>query len=305
MKVEHANERLFQKLVGKKLRRVLDEVGFPEVPPTVFDGDDVFIFQQQMDKLPTSHQEATTQLVRSLHRGKVTMIHTLVDGKTRLTVHFTHLDFYCAVQLIHCREHWETSGTPTVMKMPRSRALPLAFIVTSAVIGLGGFWLGASGLFQSETEALSEEAMIQQMEAQGYAVMTPEEQDDLIAIAEKNGYEKAQQQLAQREAQVEKENKENKRDGSEQKSKKDEESKKEKKDNEDNIEDKKFHFTMKEGMTTVDLLEALEENGLVDDAFAFGQKLEKSGIATKIRPGKYTFSTDMSEKEIMKQLERD
>ncbi|WP_054948645.1 MltG/YceG/YrrL family protein [Numidum massiliense] len=114
MKIEHLNERLFNKLTGKRIRKVLKELGFPEVPVTALSEEDILIFQQHIDKLPTSPQEASAQLIRSIHRGKVTEIRTLKDGRTLLNVSFKHIGYECVIQLVHMREHWETVGTPSI-----------------------------------------------------------------------------------------------------------------------------------------------------------------------------------------------
>lgn len=290
MKVDHANDMLFKQLLGKNLRQVLKELGFPEVPPTVFDTEDILIFQQHMDKLPTSHQAATSQLVRSLHKGRVTAIHTLEDGKTRVAVDFEHLGHRCTIQLLHWREHWETTGTPSVLKSQKQLAVPIT-VTGLFVVAVGGLLLWNTGLFGNGLAAMSPEKAVQYVEEQGYIVLTPEEKNELVAVAEENGYEKAQQKLAKQEEQSDKQEEQAEQDD------------REPEDDQGEQEQKELTFTMKEGMTSKDLTSWLKQNELIDDELAFGKKLEDAGLATKVRPGKYTFSTDMSEEKIMQELQ--
>lgn len=294
MRVNYANDPLFKQLLGKKLRGVLKELGFPEVTPTVFDTEDILIFQQHMDKLSTSHQTASSQLVRSLHKGNVVAIHTLEDGKTRLTVDFVHLGYRCTVQLMHWREHWETTGTPSVLRTQKRLALPLTIAGSVVVIVMGGLGLWFGGVFGNSHGAMSTDEAIKYVEEQGYLVMTPEQKNKIVAIAEQDGYEKAQQKLAKQEEQTREQAQEKDKDSGDEKKQADEKSKQ---------EAKKVTFTMKEGMTSADLIQTLKESGLIDNKRAFGKKLEDSGIATKVRPGTYTFRTDMDEDEIMQVLQ--
>lgn len=293
MNAVHANDRLFQQLIGKKLRKVLKELGFPEVSPDVFDSETILIFQQHMAKMPTSHQMAVQQLVRSLHKGRVTAIQTLEDGQTQLTVDFVHLGYLCSVQLVHWHENWDMKGSPTMVKAPKRTAPVLATTAVFAVLLLGSAWIWSSGGFGARSNAMSVKDAIQYIEAEGYIVMTPEEKNEMVTAAEENGYEKARQKLAKQEETDESgEDSHTEGDKGQDSSADDEKEKK-----------KEWTFTMKEGMTSKDVVSALKEYGLIEDELAFAQKLEDAGIATKVRPGKYTFTSDMSEKEIMQALE--
>lgn len=287
MKVDHANDRLFKQLLGKKLRRVTRELGFPDVPPTVFDSEDILIFQQHIPKMSTSHQIATKQLERSLHNGRVTNLQTLTDGRTQLSADFNLSGYRCSIQLQHRREQWKMTGSPYIVKAPRQLAVPLTVTGVSAVLVLGGLWLWSTGGFSSDSNAMSVEDAVQFVEEQGYIVMTPEQKNDIVAVAEENGYEKAQQKLSRQKDSDEQDPKDNDKND----------------DDQDDKKEKVLTFTMKEGMTSQDVISALKENGFIEDELAFAQKLEKSGIATKVTPGTYTFTSEMSEKEILQELE--
>lgn len=294
MTVDHANDRLFKQLLGKKLGRVLKELGFPDVPPTVFNTEDILIFQQHMDKLPTSYQTATAHLSHPLHKGNVVAIHTLEDGKTQITIDFVYGEHRCTVQLLHWREHWETTGIPSVFRTQKKRALPLTVAGISAVIVLGGLGLWYAGLFGNGAAAMSTEEAIQIVEEQGYLVMTPKQKNEIVEVAEQNGYERAQQKLAKQEAQAKEQAQDSDQAASDEEKQVDKQSEQ---------EAQELTFTMKEGMTSEDLTRALKEFGLIDNELAFGKKLQDSGIATKVRPGTYTFTQDMNEDEIIQELQ--
>lgn len=291
MNAVHANDRLFQQLLGKKLRKVLKELGFPEVPPDVFDSETILIFQQHMARMPTSHPMAVQQLLRSLHKGRVTALETLEDGQTQLTVDFVHLGYLCSVRLVHWHENWDMKGSPTMVKTPKRTAPVLATTAVFTVLLLGSAWMWSSGGFGARSNAMSVEDAIQYIEEEGYIVMTPEEKNEMVAVAEENGYEKARQKLAKQE-ETDKSGEDSHTEGD-----------KGQDSSADDGEEKEWTFTMKEGMTSEDVISALKENGLIEDELAFAQKLEDAGIATKVRPGEYTFTSNMSEKEIMEELE--
>ena len=152
-----------------------------------------------MAKMPTSHQMAVQQLVRSLHKGRVTAIQTLEDGQTQLTVDFFHLGYLCSVQLVHWHENWDMKGPPTMVKAPKRTAPVLATTAVFAVLLLGSAWIWSSGGFGARSNAMSVKDAIQYIEAEGYIVMTPEEKNEMVTAAEENGYEKARQKLAKQE----------------------------------------------------------------------------------------------------------
>lgn len=290
--IDQVNDPLFKGLLGKNLGQVLKELGFPGVPSTVFTAEDVTIFRQHMDKLPGDHAAASAHLVRSLHRGTVVAIQSLSGGKTRMTVDFLHLGFRCTVQLVHWHEQWETTGTPSVLHKKRKLALPVMIAGTFFAVAAGGLW--TSSALGDGTGAMSAEDAIQLVEDEGYFVMTADEKSELVAAAEKNGYEQAMQELDQPEKETDAKAKPKKGKKAKDGSKPSKKGKKKRK--------KEIVFTMKEGMTSEDLIQALKEAGLIKDEVAFGTKLEDAGVATKVRPGKYTFSSDMSEKELIRQL---
>lgn len=291
MRVDHTNDRLFKQLLGKKLHQVQKELGFPGIPPTVFRAEDILIFQQHMDKLATSHQTASSQLARALQKGTVLAIHTLEDGQTRVTVDFEQMGHRCTVQLLHNREQWRTTGTPSVYRMQRKRLVPLIIAGFIALLIVAG--MGMASVF-GDTATITLDEAINFVEEHGYVVMTPKQKNELVTAAEENGYAKARKDFDKQKRKSAAEANDNNH-----KKETDHKKKKEKK----KVRKKELVFTMKEGMTSEELIQALKDAGLVDDAIAFGKKLQDSGIATKVRPGKYTFSSDMSVDEMIEQLQ--
>lgn len=175
MKIEQLNERLFNKLTGKRIRKVLKELGFPEVPVTALSEEDILIFQQHIDKLPTSPQEASAQLIRSIHRGKVTEIRTLKDGRTLLNVSFKHIGYECVIQLVHMREHWETVGTPSIKQTQTIAAISGAGATNSDEETAGQDDSSGEEAASSEGESTSEKS------TSGGSTASPE--DEITAAA--------------------------------------------------------------------------------------------------------------------------
>ena len=290
MSVSHANDHLFKKMLGKSMEQVSKELGFPTVPQAVFKAEDIMILQQHIDQLPTSHQAASAQLVRALQKGTVMGIHTLEDGKSQVAGDFTYANYRCTLVLVHWREQWETQGVPSVMPRKKKMTFPLtvAGLLTVFVVAGLALWNGGVIGNGNNLAAMSLEEAKQAVEEEGYFVLTPEQKNDIVAEAEQQGYEKAQQE---REAL------------SEQQTEKEQSSDQTTEDEAETEEIRELTFTMREGMTAQDLTEALKQFGLIDNETAFGDKLQKSGIAQKVRPGTYTFTSDMSESEIMEELE--
>lgn len=280
MTVDHVNDPIFKQLVGKKLRKVIKELGFPGVPSNVFDPEDILIFQQYMEKLPTSHPAAGKQLSRSLHKGNVTAIHSTADGKTCLNVRFNHLGYHCTVQLRHWRENWETAGTAEVRPAKSHVTIPLvATAVVIVLVGVGMIWgLDLVNGTRAASVSTVDEA-IALVEKEDYIVLTPEQKNKMIRQAEEQGYQVASEELEREQAEI----KEGVVSGQKEK--------------------KVLIFPMREGMTSKDLTDALNEHGFIDDSSAFSKRLESSGVATKVHVGNYTFTSDMTEDEIIQALQ--
>lgn len=264
------------------------------------------MFQRAVDKLPADYKEARAQLVRALHRGKVSDLRTLSDGRTQIKAEFYLLGYSCTIRLRHLREHWELLGSPVLEKREhRSKVLPVTAASLLAVVAVFGLWL----IFDNTADSAdSLEKAIETVKENGYVVLTPEQKDQLAAQAEKAGYEKAKAELAKQKTQnvvaTRQASATDQTKAGAALNKETDQLKEEQEALKEGREKEKLVFTMRSGMTTQDLTLFLKENGLIKDRIAFGNKLEKMNIATKIDVGQYVFTSDMKEGEVLEVLKK-
>lgn len=67
-------------------------------------------------------------------------------------------------------------------------------------------------------------------------------------------------------------------------------------------ESKEIEVTIKAGMSSDDIIDALKKAGVIDDEVSFNTYLKENKYSSKLQIGTFTFSTDMSNEEIASTL---
>ncbi|WP_075981620.1 hypothetical protein [Bacillus massilinigeriensis] len=58
-------------------------------------------------------------------------------------------------------------------------------------------------------------------------------------------------------------------------------------------------LTVSEGMTSIDVGKVLVRANIIDNAYAFSNRVEKKGLANNLRPGTYKIDSDMTADEVI------
>lgn len=157
------------------------------------------------------------------------------------------------------------------------RAFSIGLFTASAILFVVFYFFHDANAENNMTKA----EMEKQLKAQGYRVVS---EADYIALSVQK--DKKTQQKAASDKKAANETPEQKADSSP----------KEKK------EVKTFTIHIAKGMATSDISQALEDNGIIEDAKEFDAYLEKHDYAQSIQLGKHKLSSNMSTEEIAKTL---
>lgn len=327
---------MLESMCGKKFHHVLREFGFTEVPETVFTKSDIATVHRDMPEFPASHRLTAKQLAQSAQKGRIMSVATRRDGVTLWTVEFYCLSYRCVFRFAHRREEWTTDGTPHIEQVsaaakwtPRSwhfaNKYPFIFdasmimLLVAVSFAFGNVWgKDTHRTVEAGNPTIDAEDALQLVKDEGHIVLTPEEQDELIAQARSEAYAQAEEafaaqleeqqraaeekakQEAEKKAKAEKEA--DKEKEKEDKKKKEKEKDKEKKPTKE--KEKVLVFTMRDGMPIQDLVKALKKHDFIKDENAFVKQMEAQDLITNVKVGDYEFSSDMSEADILNSLKR-
>ena len=64
----------------------------------------------------------------------------------------------------------------------------------------------------------------------------------------------------------------------------------------------KYTLTIKNSMSSQDISKSLQKNKIIKDANKFSAYLQKNDYSERLKPGKFKLTSDMSEKEIAKEI---
>ena len=73
-------------------------------------------------------------------------------------------------------------------------------------------------------------------------------------------------------------------------------------ENPENVIEKRINIKIRDGMSTAEIAERLAEKGIIDSSLKFRFFARLRGYDDKLRPGSYTFTTDMSDDDVFAKL---
>ncbi|MCP3025677.1 hypothetical protein [Halobacillus sp. A5] len=162
-------------------------------------------------------------------------------------------------------------------------------IAVSTVILSSAYWLSPDKTAEGTNTSMNESEMIQRLEESNYQVLSDEE---------------LQQQI--NEALSEQTNDETKEESSntsseEEKSEEEEQSKKQ--DNETNGSDT-YTLVIKEGISSTDISQSLEREGIIDNANSFDKYLSDRKLTQYIQIGEFELNSGMNRDEVADAITR-
>lgn len=252
---------LLQETVGKPLKKVIADLGCPELPGELLKAEQRAFLHMHIDDLPAESGELNAKVIGLLHGAKVIRGGVSPEGHSLLTVRILLNRVACVMTLDYYRDEWslyQIEGVQTPLR--RVSRLLVGALMGAVVTGVTAFiLLGGGGSGNAVAEAKS----------QGYIVLTQAQYEEQLlnpagqaaaVVADKAKQPEAEQGLDQGEA---------------------------------------VTFSMKEGMSTYDLTSFLKEEGLIEDQAAFNQVLTEQGIDTQLRPQDYQFKKGMTQDELL------
>ncbi|MBT2214465.1 hypothetical protein KK120_01295 [Virgibacillus dakarensis] len=144
---------------------------------------------------------------------------------------------------------------------------------------------------KKNVENIPNDEMITALQADGYRVLSESEYISLSVNNDKDKQEAEKTEQASAEGQAEDNNSAEKADED-----------KENKADETEKEEKTYTLTIKSGMASSEISDALVENGIIDDAGKFSKFLKDKGYDTKVQLGKFKVSSSMNPKEIAEEI---
>ncbi|WP_088050643.1 hypothetical protein [Virgibacillus dakarensis] len=144
---------------------------------------------------------------------------------------------------------------------------------------------------KKNVENIPNDEMITALQADGYRVLSESEYISLSVNNDKDKQEAEKTEQASAEGQAEDNNSAEKADED-----------KENKADETEKEEKTYTLTIKSGMASSEISDALVENGIIDDAGKFSKFLKDKGYDTKVQLGKFKVSSSMNQKEIAEEI---
>ncbi|GGB29287.1 hypothetical protein F3157_00065 [Virgibacillus dakarensis] len=144
---------------------------------------------------------------------------------------------------------------------------------------------------KKNVENIPNDEMITALQADGYRVLSESEYISLSVNNDKDKQEAEKTEKASAEGQAEDNNSAEKADED-----------KENKADEAEKEEKTYTLTIKSGMASSEISDALVENGIIDDAGKFSKFLKDKGYDTKVQLGKFKVSSSMNQKEIAEEI---
>ncbi|OCA84144.1 aminodeoxychorismate lyase [Bacillus sp. FJAT-27225] len=152
------------------------------------------------------------------------------------------------------------------MKVNKLSSFAAGMLVTTAICTAVYFTADTpKAVSKTEKVELSDEEMKSNLETKGFVVQTQEEFDKAIENAEAPAPEQTKP--------------------------------------EENTADAKpvtkVFINVSDGMTSINVGRALEQAGIVKDAFAFSKDIEKKGLMNKLRPGVYMVDSNMSYDQVV------
>lgn len=172
-------------------------------------------------------------------------------------------------------------------------ALAVALLVVVS-FSLGNVWahdVKGSPSVEAESRFVKAEDAVQFVRDQGLVVLTPEERNQLVTLAQNDAYEQARQEFAAEDEAAQSD------EGVHEEGKPDEAEA-----IESEPQETVLVFTMREGMPIEDLVTALHKYDFIQDKQAFLKRMEQHDLITKVKIGDYTFTSDMSEADLLEEL---
>ena len=258
---------LLQHAVGKSLKKVIADLGCPELPSGLLKAEQRAFLHMHIDDLPSDADELDRKVTKLLLSANVIRGGVSPEGHSLLTVRIHLNRVACVLTLDYYQEQWalhQIEGVQTPLR--RVSRMLVGALMGAVVTGVTAFFLlGGNGSGNIVAEAKS----------QGYIVLTQAQYEEQLLRPGATTSDGAIPQQTKTDA----------------------------KDNQDAKQGDTITFSMQEGMTTHDLTAFMKEKGLIADQAAFNQLLIDRGIDTQIRLQNYTFKKGMSQEELLAVLQ--
>jgi hypothetical protein len=273
------------------------ELGCAELPQSLFMAEiEPYLLHTTAFDLPNT-EETRVAIWRAIQHAPVLAVEALPNGGMSFHVRAQMKGGLCIdVRLVYRSDQWRVQAVTSIHRIPFLRTRWFARVATAGSVVLAGL---IGFVIADQLHPASTSTTATQMTEQGVAAWAAAHGYQLTKVNNTSSASNSSSSQGQGSAAktANTSNTANRSSGeatSTQSSKDKSKSATQKKQT--------YTFTLKEGMSLHSLSVFLKQKHLVKDAVAFDMKMKDTGVDKDLRPGKYTFTSGMSESQLIKVL---